>query len=102
MHLYSAFTNLAEWLSLDIYSDVKVSWLLTPTPPAIGQLPRAIKPEPHLIHHVTVIHIGGTLYNILGELVEVTVFDPQAIVYQKNTDFWASQKTSLVSHKQTF
>ncbi len=60
---------------------------MTPTPPAIGQLPRAIKPESHLIHHVTVDHIGGTLYNILGELVKVTVFSPQAIVYQMYTDF---------------
>ena len=85
-----------------ICCDVKVSWLVTPTPQAIGQLPIAIKPEPHLIHHVTVVHIGGTLYNILGELVKVTVFGPQAIVYQMNTDFWASQKTCLVSHKRTF
>ncbi len=83
-------------------TDMKVSWLVTPSPPAIGQLPRAIKPEPHLIPHVTAVHIGGTLYNILGELVKVTVFGPQAIVCQMNTDFWASQKTSLVSHKQTF
>ncbi len=36
--------------------DIKVSWLVTPTPPAIGQMPRAIKRQPNLIHHVTVVH----------------------------------------------
>ena len=80
---------------------MKVSELVTPTPPAIGQLPRAIKLEPHLIHHVTAVHIGGTLPNIHGKLTKITVFGPWAIVFQITTDICVSQKTILNSTERT-
>ncbi len=35
--------------------------MVTPTPQSLGQLLREGKPELHLIHHVIVVHIGGTL-----------------------------------------
>ncbi len=55
--------------------------MVTPIPQSFGQLLREGKPELHLIHHIIVVHIGGTLYNSLGELAKETVFCPQAIVH---------------------
>ncbi len=37
--------------------------MVTPTPKSFSQLLREGKPELRLIHHVIVVHIGGTLYN---------------------------------------
>ena len=78
-----------------------VNQLGTPTPLHCSQLPSAINPEPYLIHHIIVVHIGGTLCNILWELVKVTVFGPQPIVHQNTTVFGVSQKTSLNFRKTT-
>ncbi len=80
---------------------MKVSQLGTPTPPSVGQLLGAINPELYLIHHVTVVHIGGNLSNIHGELTKVTVFLPWAIIDQITIDIWVSQKTILNSMEQT-
>ncbi len=40
MALTEKQTGVKGWSQVES-SDVKVSWLVTPTPPAIGQLPRA-------------------------------------------------------------